>query len=348
VVLAAVNGPASVVVSGTEAAVDAAVEQARAEGHRATRLRVSHAFHSPLMEPVLAEFTEVAADITYRTPQVAALSSVTGAPLAEDDWTTHAYWADQIVRPVRFRDAFTAARAQGAGRFLEVGPDPVLTALADDAPAAATLRRDRPEPETLLRAVAELFVRGTPVDWAAVFAGTGAREVPLPTYAFQRRRYWLEAPRTTVAAGDLGLGSTGHPLLGAAVPVAGSDAVLLTARLSTADQPWLADHVVAGSVILPGTAVLELALAAGERVGLDRVDELTLHAPLVLPDASAVHLQLNVETPGTDGRRQVYVYGRPETTTDAPWTLHASGALAAGEPSEEDWDLRAWPPQGAE
>ncbi|MFF0732673.1 SDR family NAD(P)-dependent oxidoreductase [Streptomyces chartreusis] len=347
-VLAAVNGPTSVVVSGTETAVDAVVEWAREEGRRATRLRVSHAFHSPLMQPVLAEFTEVAAEITYRMPKVAAVSSVTGAPLGEDDWTTPAYWADQIVRPVRFRDAFTAARTQGAGRFLEIGPDPVLTALADDVPAAATLRRDRPETETLLRAVAEMFVRGTTVDWAAVFAGTGAREVPLPTYAFQRRRYWLDAPRVTVAAGDLGLGATGHPLLGAAVPVAGSDAVLLTARLSTADQPWLADHTVAGSVILPGTAVLELALAAGDRVGLDRVDELTLHTPLVLPETSPVQLQLGIEAPGTDGRRQLYVYGRPESATDDPWTVHASGVLAPSEPVEETWDLRAWPPPGAE
>ncbi|WCE01164.1 SDR family NAD(P)-dependent oxidoreductase [Streptomyces sp. HUAS 31] len=347
-VLAAVNGPTSVVVSGTEAAVDAVVERAREEGRRATRLRVSHAFHSPLMQPVLAEFTQVAAGITYRTPKVPAVSSVTGAPLGKDDWTTPAYWADQIVRPVRFHDAFTAARTQGAARFLEIGPDPVLTALADDVPAAATLRSDRPETETLLRAVAELFVRGTTVDWAAVFAGTGARETPLPTYAFQRRRYWLDAPRATVAAGDLGLGATGHPLLGAAVPVAGSEAVLLTARLSTADQPWLADHAVAGSVILPGTAVLELALAAGDRVGLDRVDELTLHAPLVLPDTSPVQLQLGIEAPGTDGRRQLHVYGRPETDTDDAWTVHASGVLAAGEAADEEWDLRAWPPPGAE
>ncbi|MGI5413092.1 SDR family NAD(P)-dependent oxidoreductase [Streptomyces chartreusis] len=347
-VLAAVNGPSSVVVSGTEAAVDAVVDQAREEGRRATRLRVSHAFHSPLMQPVLAEFTQVAAEITYRTPKVAAVSSVTGAPLGEDDWTTPAYWADQIVSPVRFQDAFTAARTQGAARFLEIGPDPVLTALADDVPAAATLRRDRPETETLLRAVAELFVRGTTVDWAAVFAGTGARETHLPTYAFQRRRYWLDAPRATVAAGDLGLGDTGHPLLGAAVPVAGSDAVLLTARLSTADQPWLADHTVAGSVILPGTAVLELALAAGDRVGLDRVDELTLHTPLVLPGTSPVQLQLGIEAPGPDGRRQLYLYGRPETATDEVWTVHASGVLAAGERADEEWDLRAWPPPGAE
>ncbi|GGW96931.1 type I polyketide synthase [Streptomyces chartreusis] len=347
-VLAAVNGPTSVVVSGTEAAVDAVVEQVREEGRRATRLRVSHAFHSPLMQPVLAEFTQVAAEITYRTPKVAAVSSVTGAPLGEGDWTTPAYWAGQIVSPVRFQEAFTAARTQGAARFLEIGPDPVLTALADEVPAAATLRRDRPETETLLRAVAELFVRGTTVDWAAVFAGTGAREVPLPTYAFQRRRYWLDAPRATVAAGDLGLGATGHPLLGATVPVAGSDAVLLTARLSTADQPWLADHTVAGSVILPGTAVLELALAAGDRVGLDRVDELTLHTPLVLPGTSPVQLQLGIEAPGTDGRRQLYLYGRPETATDDAWTVHASGVLAAGEPAGEEWDLRAWPPPGAE
>ncbi|MDG9715512.1 type I polyketide synthase [Streptomyces sp. DH24] len=349
-VIAAVNGPTSVVVSGDEDAVEAVLERARAAGRRATRLRVSHAFHSPLMEPVLAGFTEVASQVTYRPPRVAAVSTVTGAALDQDDWTTPAYWAEQIVRPVRFHDALGAAASQGANRFLEIGPDPVLTALAADAPvAAATLRTDRPEPEALLTAVAELFVRGTRVDWAAVFDGTGAREVPLPTYAFQRRRYWLDAPRTAVDAGGLGLTAAEHPLLGAAVPVAGSDAVLLTARLSVADHPWLADHVVAGSVIVPGTALLELALAAADRVGCDRVDDLTLQAPLVLPETDAVQIQLGIEAPDAAGRRPLSVYGRADTTTDDHWTLHATGVLAPGASgAQPDWDLRAWPPEGAD
>ncbi|MGW7824560.1 type I polyketide synthase, partial [Streptomyces puniciscabiei] len=190
-VIAAVNGPSAVVVSGTETAVETVAERARDTGRRATRLRVSHAFHSPLMEPVSAEFTAVAERVTYHRPAVAAVSTSTGAPLSDGDWTTPAYWAEQIVKPVRFHEALTAARDLGAGRLLEIGPDPVLTALAGDVPAAATLCKDRPEPETLLTAVAELFVRGAGIDWSALFEGTGARRVDLPTYAFQRQRYWL-------------------------------------------------------------------------------------------------------------------------------------------------------------
>ncbi|MFG2747186.1 type I polyketide synthase, partial [Streptomyces chartreusis] len=190
-VIAAVNGPSAVVVSGVTAAVDAVAERARDAGRRTTRLKVSHAFHSPLMEPVLAEFTAVAEQVRFKRPTVAAVSTLTGAPLSDGDWASAAYWAEQIVNPVRFHDALESARAQGAARFLEIGPDPVLTALAGDVSAAATLRKDRPETETLLTAVAELFVRGAEIDWAALFMGTGARRVDLPTYAFQRQRYWL-------------------------------------------------------------------------------------------------------------------------------------------------------------
>ncbi|MPY63826.1 type I polyketide synthase, partial [Streptomyces spongiae] len=190
-VIAAVNGPSAVVVSGTETAVDAVAELARDAGRRATRLRVSHAFHSPLMDPVVTAFTEVAEQVTYGRPTVTAVSTSSGASLADGDWTTPTYWAEQIVKPVRFHEALTAARDLGAGRFLEIGPDPVLTALAGDVPAAATLRKERPEAETLLGAVAELFVRGADIDWAAFFEGTGARRVDLPTYPFQRQRYWL-------------------------------------------------------------------------------------------------------------------------------------------------------------
>ncbi|MGW4873817.1 type I polyketide synthase, partial [Streptomyces chartreusis] len=190
-VIAAVNGPSAVVVSGAETAVDAVADRARDAGRRTTRLKVSHAFHSPLMETVLAEFTAVAEQVRFKRPAVAAVSTLTGAPLSDGDWASAAYWAEQIVKPVRFHDALESARTQGAARFLEIGPDPVLTALAGDVSAAATLRKDRPETETLLTAVAELFVRGAEIDWAALFTGTGARRIDLPTYAFQRRRYWL-------------------------------------------------------------------------------------------------------------------------------------------------------------
>ncbi|MDG9715509.1 type I polyketide synthase [Streptomyces sp. DH24] len=194
VTLAAVNGPRSVVVSGAEDAVAKVAAAFQARGRRATRLRVSHAFHSPLMAPALDGFAAVAAEIPYRTPTLPAVSTVTGEAVRDGDWTTAAYWAEQIVRPVRFHDALTTATGpQGATRLLEIGPDPVLTAQAPDdaAVAVSVLRRDREETASLLTAVAEVFVHGTDVDWKAVFDGTDARRVDLPTYAFHRRRYWL-------------------------------------------------------------------------------------------------------------------------------------------------------------
>ncbi|MGW4544064.1 type I polyketide synthase, partial [Streptomyces chartreusis] len=194
VVIAAVNGPRSVVVSGAESAVEAVLAEFRERGRRTSRLRVSHAFHSPLMKPVLDDFAAVGDGITYRTPAVPAVSTVTGQTLGDGDWTTPRYWADQIVQPVRFHDALTTVTAdQGAGRLLEIGPDPVLSSQvpAGTAVAVSVLRRDRAEVAALLSALAEVFVHGTDVDWGAVFAGTGARRVDLPTYAFQRRRYWL-------------------------------------------------------------------------------------------------------------------------------------------------------------
>ncbi|MFC4471798.1 type I polyketide synthase, partial [Streptomyces xiangluensis] len=349
-VVAAVNSATSVVVSGHEDAVRQLVEMAHGQGRRATRLHVSHAFHSPLMEPMLAEFADIAAEVTYHRPTLHAVSTLTGAVLDGDDWTSPDYWVRQVREAVRFHDAARAAVDDlGVARFLEIGPDPVLSALIDTAPAASVLRRDRDERETALAAVAELFVRGTPVDWAAVFADTGARETPLPTYAFQRRRYWLEAPRTTLDAAGLGLRPVRHPLLGAAVSVAETDTLLLTAGLSLADQPWLADHVVAGTAIVPGTALLELALAAGERAGCDHVADLTLHAPLALPADRAVELQVGVEPPDTAGHRALRIHARPhDTDAELPWTLHASGTIAESTPPGETWDLRVWPPQGAE
>ncbi|MFH8702051.1 type I polyketide synthase, partial [Streptomyces chartreusis] len=354
VTIAAVNGPTAVVVSGTEEGVERVMAAVRERGRRVTRLRVSHAFHSPLMEPMLDEFTAAAEQITYRRPALAAASSVTGKAVGETDWTTPSYWVQQVRRPVLFSDALaTATGSLGAGRLLEIGPDPVLSGLVDPATASSfsVLRKGRPEAETLLTALAELFVRGTGVDWAALFEGSGAHRVPLPTYAFQRQRYWLEPSRAAADARGLGLASAEHPLLGAAVTVAGSDTLLLTSRLSVRTHPWLADHVVAGNVVVPGTALVELALQAGDRAGCGRLAELTLQAPLVLPPDGGVTVQITVEPPATDEveARTLHIYARPDDAApDQPWTAHATGLLddAATTPPAAP-ELRAWPPAGA-
>ncbi|WP_443726318.1 type I polyketide synthase, partial [Streptomyces coffeae] len=219
--IAAVNGPTAVVVSGDEDAVEQVMAVAREQDRRVSRLRVSHAFHSALMEPMLAEFAEVAASVGYRQAVLPAVSTVTGQRLGEGEWTTPEYWVRQVREPVRFHDALAAVTdGQGVSRLLEVGPDPVLTSLAQSgseslSAAAAVLRKGRDEAATVLTAVAELFVRGTVVDWGSVFAGCGGRLVELPTYAFQRQRFWLEGSRPVTDVRGLGLGAAEHPLLGA-------------------------------------------------------------------------------------------------------------------------------------
>ncbi|MER6693507.1 SDR family NAD(P)-dependent oxidoreductase [Streptomyces minutiscleroticus] len=349
--LAAVNGPRAVVVSGTEAAVAAVAETFA--GRRTKRLKVSHAFHSPLMDPMLAEFEKVARELRFAPPAIPLVSDVTGERATEDELCSPEYWVRHAREAVRFGDAVRALEADGVRTFLELGPDAVLTAMGAQAVAdpgrsafVPALRRDRDEERTLAALLGTLHVRGTAVDWERVFAGTGARRTDLPTYAFQRQRLWLDdAPGAAGDAGGLGQAPAGHPLLGAALALAADDTVALTGRLSLATHPWLADHAVAGVVLVPGSAFVELAVQAGDRTHCPHVEELTLERPLVLPGQGAVHLQVAAAAPDADGRRRLTVHARPEGT-DAGWTRHATGVLAPqGAPEPEA--VTAWPPAGA-
>ncbi|MFF7656868.1 type I polyketide synthase [Streptomyces sp. NPDC007983] len=342
--IAAVNGPSSVVVSGAEDAV--AKVAAHFGDRRTSRLPVSHAFHSPLMDPMLEDFRKVAETVTYGRPAIRLVKDMASAE----------YWVRHVREAVRFADDVSRLESEGVTRFLELGPDGILTAMArqtaPDATAAAALRRDRPEATTLLTAVARLHTTGTSPDWTALFAGRGAHRVDLPTYAFRRSRYWLSAPVATEGGNAVSMGLTAldHPLLSAEVAVPGSQTVVFTGRLSTDTQPWLADHAVLGTTLLPGTAYVELALRAGERVGCRVLEELTLHAPLTLPEGGGVRLRLTVGEPADDtGRRPLTIHAQPEDADpESAWTLHAEGALtpedtAAPPPS----DLTRWPPPEA-
>ncbi|MER5796650.1 polyketide synthase dehydratase domain-containing protein, partial [Streptomyces sp. NPDC001980] len=268
------------------------------------------------------------------------------------------YWVRHVREPVRFADAVGTLEAEGVTTFVEIGPDAVLTAMvgaavhnSDAVVAVPALRAGRPEAQTLCKALGGLFTRGVPVDWQAFYDGTGARRVDLPAYAFRRDRYWLDATADTSDAAGLGLVPTGHPLLGAAVEQADGDDILLTGRLSLATHPWLADHALHGVTVFPGTGMLELALRAGEQVGCERVAELTLPTPLVVPERGGVLVQAVVGAPDSEGHRRIDVYGRPETDTglEQPWTLHATGALASAGTTARDLpaDLMTWPPAEA-
>ncbi|MET7718436.1 SDR family NAD(P)-dependent oxidoreductase, partial [Streptomyces sp. NPDC005407] len=321
-----------------------------AEGRKTKRLRVSHAFHSPLMEPMLAEFRTVAESVTYEQPRIPVISNVTGELATEV--ASPDYWVRHVRDAVRFADGIRRLEEHGVTRFLEIGPDGTLTAMAqtslsaDNRALVPALRKDRSETGGVMAAIGRLHTSGAGLDWSALFPD--ARCVDLPTYSFQRRRYWWDA---VAGAGDLdsvGLRAADHPLLGAAVTVAGSESVVFTGRLSLATHAWLADHAVLGSVILPATAYLDLAVSAGDRTGCDHLAELTLEAPLVLPERGAVHLQIAVAAPDDAGRRPFTVHARPVEADDtAPWTRHAQGILAIA-PGIEPESLSSWPPEGAE
>ncbi|QOV33844.1 SDR family NAD(P)-dependent oxidoreductase [Streptomyces ferrugineus] len=349
VAVASVNGPRSVVISGARDAVLAVAAGFEARGRSAVRLRVSHAFHSPLMDPVLDEFLDLARRLTFRPPRIPIVSTVTGRPAEAADLCSPEYWARHARLPVRFADAVHRLADDGISAYLELGPGPALTAAATDCLAetsthapvlAATTRNGAYEPETLLSAVARLHVAGAAVDWTAVYADRDTGRVDLPTYAFQRQRYWLDVPPTTGT-------DAADSLLSPAFPVPDTERTVLSGQLSTAAHPWLADHVVAGRVIVPATVFVEMAVRAGDAVGCGAVDDLVMTAPLALSGAVGVRVQVVVGARDGSGRRPVDIYSRPEEAAeDAPWTRNVCGRL--GRAREAEGEPIPWPPQGAE
>ncbi|QMU70750.1 type I polyketide synthase [Streptacidiphilus sp. P02-A3a] len=351
--VAAVNGPASTVVSGEVAAVLELVGLLVGGGVRARRLDVDYASHSAQVEQIRERLLADLAGITPRTGEIPLYSTVTGDWL--DTTTMDAgYWFDNLRGRVAFEPAVRTLLDEGFRFFVEPSPHPVLTvgvqesadALGVPVVAVGTLRRGEGGWERVLRSLGEAWSQGLPVDWSPVFPD--ARRVDLPTYRFQHRRYWLDVPTTSWDVASAGLGSTGHPLLGATLEVAESGALLLSGRLSLRTHPWLADHAVQGGVLLPGTAFLELALRAAAEADCPQVEELTLEAPLPVPEQGALRLQVRVDEPDADGRRALSVFARPQQRPDQPWTRHARGTLAPAPAPVAGAGLLSWPPAGAE
>ena len=387
VVVAGVNGPRSVVVAGDREALRELLEECAAKDVHAREIRGTVASHSGYVEVLRDEVLESLAPVVPRSGDVAFYSTVTCGQLDTAELDA-GYWYRNLRETVEFERVTRALLAEGHRTFIEIGPHPVLAiglqetveaAFAEEsagqrvaggpaldwtgANVLGSLRRGEGGARRFALSLGEAWTCGVPVEWGAALRGRGARRVKLPTYAFRRRPYWLVAAGTGV--GDLasaGQSPANHPLLGAAVALADGGGWLFTGRLSLQAHPWLADHAVLDAVLLPGTAILELALLAGGQLGCELVRELAVHAPLVIDEQHGVQIQLVVGAPDETGARDVAVHSRlalparEEAHTEEAWTCNAGGVLAPGDPIPEraqlDERLSAvacgeWPPSGA-
>ncbi len=357
--LASFNGPRLTVVSGEPEALRELLAACESDGVRARLIAVDYASHSPQVDAIRERLLEDLAPIAPMAGTIPIYSTTTAARI--DGATMDAeHWFRNLREPVRFEQTTRALVEGGVRTFIESSPHPVLTwavqetvddasADPDDVAVVGSLRREEGTLERFLTSAGEAHVHGVHVDWEVAFAGRGPRRVTLPTYAFERTRYWLERRQASgggaVALPAAGLDSAEHPLLGAAVALAGQDSWLCTGRLSLETQPWLADHELLDEVLLPASAFAEVVLDAGGRAGCDTLDELTIEAPLMLRRHRGVRLQAIVGEPDAAGRRAVDVHARADAG-DADWVRHATGTVSAAAPAPHD-ELGAWPPPSA-
>jgi acyl transferase domain-containing protein/NADPH:quinone reductase-like Zn-dependent oxidoreductase/NAD(P)-dependent dehydrogenase (short-subunit alcohol dehydrogenase family)/acyl carrier protein len=350
--IAGLNGPLSTVISGDESPALAVAKLFDERGRKTRQLTVSHAFHSPRMEPMLAEFRQLAATLKFHPPTIPVVSNVTGTLATAAELASPDYWAQHVRRAVRFLDGVATLEREGISAMLELGPHGVLCGMAsgclsdqarDEIPLIASLRRDQPdEPAAVMTALGHLHCSGMEPDWSIVFGGASIPTVALPTYPFEHSHHWVDTSARLADLGSAGLVAADHPMLGAVVALADVDALLITGNISTATLPWLADHVVFGRTIVPGTAFVELALAAAQRVGFASIDELTLEAPFELNQGHGAPVQVYVDEPDEQGRRPISIHSQSEQA----WTCHARGLLTKGgaQPAEP----LAWPPADAQ
>ncbi|MGR4884661.1 type I polyketide synthase [Streptomyces sp. LARHCF249] len=336
--VAAVNGPSSVVIAGDAEALDEALEALSGEGVRVRRVAVDYASHTRHVEDIRDALAETLAGIGAQAPKVPFYSTVTGSWVKDAGVLDGDYWYRNLRGQVGFGPGVADLLAQGHGVFVEVSAHPVLvqpiTETVDttgtDALVTGSLRREDGGLRRLMASMAELFVRGVALDWAQVLpAGAAAARVDLPTYAFEHQHYWLQAADSATDAASLGLAAAGHPLLGAVVSMPNSAGLMATSSWSLRSHPWLADHQVADSVVVPNAALVELSIRLGDLAATPVLDELTVDAPVVMPQRGSRSIQVVVGEPDAARRRSVEIYSRAaDAPLDAPWTRHAHGALA--------------------
>ncbi|BBA97110.1 putative modular polyketide synthase [Actinacidiphila reveromycinica] len=356
--VAAVNSPRSVVVSGEPGPLDELLEEWRQEGVRARKVPVDYASHSAQVGVMEGELLEVLAPLVPRAGRVPFYSTAVGGFVGTET-LDGGYWYANLRGQVGFEEAVRSLAGQGVGAFLEMSPHPVLVSAVSETVqeveggdlvrVVGSLRRGEGGPGRFAMSLAEAHVAGVGVDWAAFYAGTGARRVDLPGYAFQRSRYWLPV---RAGGGDLagsGLARFGHPMLSAAVRVGDRDEWVFAGRVSQEAQPWTRDHAVFGMVIVPGAALAELSSAVGAHLDCPVVEELVLQVPLLLSEDGGLDLQVMVGAPDEDGRRDIAVYTAPGEGAGQEGvqpTCHARGKLGSEVESPAVRFPAQWPPQG--
>ncbi|MFF3226936.1 type I polyketide synthase [Nocardia suismassiliense] len=344
--IAAINGPNSLVLSGDRDTLTTILDQL--DGHRHTWLHVSHAFHSPLMNPILDQFRDVVAGLTFANPTIPLVSTVTGQLTNHQTLTNPEHWINHARNTVRFADAITTLTEHATG-YLEIGPSGSLVPHLPSG-AVASLHARRSESRTLTTALAHLLAAGANPRWESYFADFDARLVPLPTYPFQHQRFWLDHRASGPADLDrAGIDATDHPVLAAMVADPESGTLIFTGRIGLSTHPWLADHAVGDRVVLPGAAHIDLILHAGTACGLAGLDDVTMEAPAVLSESAALDLRLTVDPPDASGRRSARVHCR-ESGGDHPWVRHVTAVLtsASTEPGNGTGTEDGWPPRDAQ
>ena len=328
--VAAVNGPNAVVISGRTAAVQSVVAALAAEGIRGRTLNVSHAFHSPLMDPILDQFEAAAARVRFNAPRIKIISNLTGKAATAAELCSPRYWRDHLRGTVRFADGIKVLASAGTSVFVEAGPQPTLIGMAmacvpgADITWVPSLRQGQDDWQSMLGAVAALYARGADINWAGVSAGQDVRPTTLPTYPFERERFWVErSPQTSAASPDTG----DHPLVGRRITSPAFAGIILEGRLSPQTHAYLYDHRVHGTPILPATGFLEIALAAARANGVAcSVSDFSIREALVLPESGAVTVQVITAVDRETTSFRIYSgSGEP----GAAWSLHAEGKFGA-------------------
>ena len=356
VAIAAINGPESVVISGEAAAIGKLRDSLESLDIKTKQLQVSHAFHSPLMEPMLAEFEAVANQITYNQPRIPLLSNVTGTR-ADESIATASYWVNHVWQPVKFAQSMETLHQQGYQVFLEIGSKPILLGMGRQClpadvgmwlPSLRPTTKQAPEligsnnpksqipnPKSddwqqMLSSLAELYVQGVKVDWSGFDRDYARSKVVLPTYPFQQQKYWIETNSNFQKKQYLPTGKDIHPLLGKKLNCAGEQEIFAS-FLGQDSRPYLSMHRVFNEALFPTTAYLEMAVAAGKSrwgTGSVVVEDLSIRRGLILPLGELIHMQ-TVLNPSDNKTYQFQIFSQQEQQNqeEQGWILHATGKI---------------------